>query len=386
MTLFLFVYISIFMIPLFKPYINKEIFTQQMSELLLLNKFSYSGLQQEKTISLLSNIGYEKENLYLVNSCTDALELSVLLSKINDSDRILVQSFTFSSSLLPFLNTKAEIIFLDSIAENIPYVSLDEIKKNYTEKVRVIVLNHYAGISTPEIDLIADFAKQKNIILIEDNAHGLGAKYKNKVLGTFGDFGTISFHDTKNISSGEGGLLISQRNKESINIKINKGTNFNTQEAKNNGYYELVGKGSSFGISEINCALLNTQLLEFSKIQEKRIEKWNFYYNFFKDKIKKEYLPFITKNCEHNAGFFYLFAKDIKHRDAIIKNSKNNNFTASFHYFPLHKSKLGQAIAKKECPNANLNYEKIYRLPLFYEMTVKEQIFICNKILELYNE
>jgi len=308
-----------------------------------------------------------------------------MLCNLREGDEVLVQSFTFSSSALPFINSKAKIRFLDSMASNIPYVSLNTIKNNLNKNVRVVVINHYAGISTPEIVEIKKFTTENNIILLEDNAHGIGSKHENKLLGTFGDFGVISFHDTKNITAGEGGLLITNKNKENVESCINKGTNYNSNLARKNGFYEMVSPGGSFGISELNCALLNAQLEEFDLIQKKRMNQWNFYFNYFKDIIKEENMPFLHSKANHNAGFFYLFANDLKHRDKIIENSKKNNFMSSFHYYPLDLSVLGKEVMQgSSCVNAHLNYERIVRLPLFFNLNEYQQEFICSIIKKCY--
>lgn len=372
------------MIPLYKPKINKRLFNKYINIVNKNNKYSCYGeihkLVQQDIIDIYG------ENIFLTNSGTSSMDIIAKCLNISNEDEILVQSFTFSTTASPFLTYTQKINFIDTVNPNCPYVSLNKIKEKITKKTKVIIINHYAGIATEEIEDIACFCKESNIILIEDNAHGFLSKYNNKLLGTFGDFGIISFHDAKLFTAGAGGIVIFKDPKyaEDLKSKINKGTNFDSDEAKKNGFYKTIGVGGAYGLTELNCALLKTQLDEKEKIIELNKKKWLLYYNYF-IKHLKESIPFIPENQEQNYSMFYLVAKNLDHRNYIISEMKKIGITASFHYYPLHMSEcFGEY--QKECDNSRKNYEVIFRLPIFNGLTKKEQLRIINSVIKIYNE
>ena len=289
------------------------------------------------------NDKYGFKSSLLTSSCTDALEMCSILIDTNPGDEIIIPSYTFVSSALPFASKGATIKFADSAKEH-PNVTFSEIQRLLTSKTKAIVVVHYAGQAT-EIDKIAEFCKQKNIVLIEDAAQAINVKYKDRYLGSYGDLATFSFHETKNIISGEGGLLAINNNSYIKRAEIiwEKGTNrasFFRGEVNKYGWVDL---GSSFLPSELTAAFLWAQLNEIDDIISKRRDIWNYYHEHLNKEellIKGIELPIVPQNCENNYHIFYLVCKSIEQRDSLTKHLKQQGINAVFHYLPLHKSEF----------------------------------------------
>lgn len=323
---------------------------------------------------------------FLSTSCTHALEASAILLNLSEGDEVIVPAYTFVSSALSFYMHGAKIRFCDIRPDTL---NIDEklIEKNISDKTKAIVVVHYAGVSC-EMDEIMRIAKKHDLFVIEDNAHGLFGKYKGLNLGTIGDFSTQSFHETKNISCGEGGaLFVRDKNFiERTEIIFEKGTNRSSFINGQVDKYSWLDKGSSFVLSDLLASLLFSQLLNSVKIQSKRSSLWdNYYKNLSEWAVKhKIRLPFIPNHCEQTFHMFYMIMPNKKIRNIFISYLKDNDITAVFHYLPLDSSVMGSKIRlndQTECPVSEEISNCIVRLPLYFDLDYKKQDKIINTIL-----
>ncbi len=324
----------------------------------------------------------------LTTSCTHATELAALLSDIKEGDEIIMPSYTFVSTADAFVLRGAIPVFVDIRPDT---MNIDEakIEAAITEKTKVIVPVHYAGVSC-EMDQIMELAERYHLVVIEDAAQGVMSTYKGKALGTIGDFGCFSFHETKNYSMGEGGALLIRdaSNVEQAEIIREKGTNrakfFRGQIDK----YTWVDAGSSYLPGDINAAYLMAQLDKADEIFEDRMRSWNLYYELLKpleDKGKIK-LPTIPAGCGHNAHMFYIKAKDLEERTALIHFLKENEIQAVFHYIPLHSAPAGMRFGRfhGEDVYTTKESERLTRLPLFYGLKEEQVRYISEKVTEFY--
>jgi len=324
----------------------------------------------------------------LTTSCTHATELAALLSDIKEGDEIIMPSYTFVSTADAFVLRGAIPVFVDIRPDT---MNIDEakIEAAITEKTKVIVPVHYAGVSC-EMDQIMELAERYHLVVIEDAAQGVMSTYKGKALGTIGDFGCFSFHETKNYSMGEGGALLIRdaSNVERAEIIREKGTNrakfFRGQIDK----YTWVDAGSSYLPGDINAAYLMAQLDKADEIFEDRMRSWNLYYELLKpleDKGKIK-LPTIPAGCGHNAHMFYIKTKDLEERTALIHFLKENEIQAVFHYIPLHSAPAGMRFGRfhGEDVYTTKESERLTRLPLFYGLKEEQVRYISEKVTEFY--
>ena len=324
----------------------------------------------------------------LTTSCTHATEMAAILSNIKPGDEVIMPSYTFVSTADAFVLRGAKAVFVDIRPDT---MNIDEnlIEAAITKKTKAIVPVHYAGVSC-EMDKIMELARKYNLAVIEDAAQGIFSSYKGKALGTIGDYGCFSFHETKNLSMGEGGALLirEQVNVERAEIIREKGTNrskfFRGQVDK----YTWVDAGSSYLPSELNAAYLWGQLESADIIQNNRMNSWNMYYELLKplaDEGKIE-LPFIPENCVHNAHMFYIKAKDLEERTALIDFLKENEINAVFHYIPLHSAPAGRMYGRFNGKDVytTKESERLLRLPLFYGLTPEQVEYISDKVKEFY--
>ncbi|MDY2729773.1 MAG: dTDP-4-amino-4,6-dideoxygalactose transaminase [Clostridium sp.] len=332
------------------------------------------------------NTGTEKA--LLTTSCTHALEMSAFLSEIKEGDEVIMPSYTFVSTADAFVLRGAKIVFVDIRPDT---MNIDEnlIEDAITEKTKAIVPVHYAGVSC-DMDKILEIAKKHNLLVIEDAAQGIMSKYKGKALGTIGDFGCYSFHETKNYSMGEGGAILIRDKKyvEKAEIIREKGTDrskfFRGQVDK----YTWVDNGSSYLPSELNAAYLWAQLEDASIINNKRLHIWNQYYDGLK-KLEDDgfiKLPFIPEGCVHNAHMFYIKAKDLQERSKLITFLKENDIQTVFHYIPLHTAPNGHKVGRfnGEDKYTTKESERLLRLPLHINLKDDEVKYIISKIYEFY--
>lgn len=291
---------------------------------------------------LEKNLGCRKA--LLTHSCTSALEMAALMAGLGPGDEVIMPSFTFVSTANAFVLRGATPVFVDIRPDTL---NLDEklIERAITKKTRAIVPVHYAGVGC-EMKTILALAKKHGLLVIEDAAHCLGATYRRRELGTLGDFGTLSFHETKNIISGEGGALLINNAKytEKAEIFWQKGTNRRAFQLKRTDKYTWIGRGSSFLPGEITAAFLWAQLQESQKINSLRRGIWNRYDCLFADleKAGKIRRPRLPEHTAHNAHMFYLLMPSRELRERAIRALKKAGFQAVFHYVPLHSSPAGR--------------------------------------------
>ena len=324
----------------------------------------------------------------LTTSCTHALEMGALLSGIKPGDEVIMPSYTFVSTADAFVLRGATIVFVDIRPDT---MNIDEtlIEDAVTSKTKAIVPVHYAGVGC-EMDTITEIAKRHNLMVIEDDAQGIMSTYKGQALGTFGTFGCLSFHETKNYSMGEGGaLLINDENYiERAEIIREKGTDRSKFLRGQIDKYTWVEYGSSYLPSELNAAYLYAQLEEADKINNDRLASWDRYYERLKpleDKGRIE-LPFIPEHCTHNAHMFYIKAKDIDERTRLISYLKENDINAVFHYIPLHSAPAGRKYGRfhGEDRFTTKESERLLRLPMYYGLTEIEIEQVCSTVCNFY--
>lgn len=337
------------------------------------------GVYTKKCHSLLEEkLGCKKA--LLTHSCTAALEMAAILLDLKPGDEVIMPSYTFVSTANAFVLRGAVPVFVDIRPDTL---NIDEnlIEDAITPKTKAICCVHYAGVAC-EMDKILDIAHRYNLYVVEDAAQALGSFYKGKPLGTIGDMGCFSFHETKNVISGEGGAIIINNEKfiERAEIIREKGTNrskfFRGQVDK----YTWVDIGSSYLPSDMIAAFLYSQLENMDKINQKRIDIWNEYHEFFKqfeDVIKRPYCP---EYCQHNAHMYYLLFKDLETRTMFIDYMKQNDVSTVFHYIPLHSSPAGQKYCRTygKMDVTNEISDTLVRLPMFYELDDESLKYIIN--------
>ena len=372
------------MIPFNKPY-NSGLETKYILDAIATGKISGNGIFTKKCQHFFVN-NLKSKNTLLTTSCTDALEMSAILANIQLGDEVIMPTYTFVSTANAFLLRGAKVIFVDS-REDHPGMDEDKIEEFINEKTKAIVPVHYAGVAC-EMDKILALAKKHNLLVIEDAAQGIDSFYKGKPLGSIGDMGCFSFHETKNIQCGEGGLLAinNSKFKERAEIIWEKGTNRSAFWRGEVDKYNWVDIGSSFLPSEITAAFLYAQLEQIENIQNKRKAIWSQYKEGFS--ILKKIgigLPNIPKYATNNAHMFYLVCRDQDERTELIEHLKQNKINAVFHYICLHDSPYYKDKHDgKEMPNAK-RYEKcLVRLPLWVNISEKEVDYVIQKVLEFY--
>lgn len=333
---------------------------------------------------------YGFKKAILTTSGTDALEMAAILCDVKPGDEVIVPSYTFVSSALAFVRQGARIIFADS-CENNPNIDPNKIEALITDKTKVIVPVHYAGVAC-DMDRIMDIANRHNILVVEDAAQAIDSYYKGKPLGGIGHFGCFSFHETKNVTAGgEGGLLVvnDERFIRRAEIIWEKGTNRAEFFRGMVNKYGWVDTGSSFLPSEINSAFLWAQLESLDSIQNRRKEIWSRYYEGLKGLAEKGFfmMPNLPEYATNNAHMFYLVCRNLEARTALITFLKENGILAVFHYLSLHLSDYykehHQGIIP-DLPNCDRFADCLVRLPMFYELRDEDVDFVVGKIKEFY--
>jgi len=322
----------------------------------------------------------------LTNSCTSALEMSALLIDLKADDEIIIPSFTFVSTANAFAKQGIKIIFADSKSDS-PNIDETIIEKLITKNTKAIVIVHYAGIAV-DMDKIIDLTQKYNLFLIEDSAQAINSFYKKRPLGSFGHLSAFSFHETKNIQSGEGGLLVINDKKliEKAELLSNNGTNKAAFTRGEVDKYEWISIGSSFKPADTIAAHLYAQLINIDKIQAKRIDIWNRYFEKL-NQITNIDIPVINDYATNNGHMFFITCKSEQIRNSLIEFLKTNNITATFHYQCLHKSPFYlQNNLTQSLPNAERFEKTLLRLPLYYDLSIKQVDFICKQIITFFNE
>lgn len=329
------------------------------------------------------------KHVLLTTSCTSALEMAAILCDIKPGDEVIMPAYTFVSTADAFVARGAKIVFVDIRPDT---MNIDEnfIEEAITPKTKVIVPVHYAGVSC-EMDKILEIAQKYNLKVIEDAAQGMGAAYKGKALGTIGDFGCFSFHETKNYSMGEGGAILFQKDeyKEKAEIVREKGTNRSKFYRGEIDKYTWVDFGSSYLPSDINAAYLWAQLEVADEINENRLETWNYYNENLKDLEKqgKIQLPIIPEECVHNAHMYYIKTKDLNERTRLINYLKSKEIQTVFHYIPLHIAPAGQKYGRfhGEDIYTTKESERLLRLPMYYKLSESDRARVVEEIEKFYN-
>ena len=331
---------------------------------------------------------FHAHKVLLTTSGTTALDMASLLCDLKPGDEVILPSFTFSSSATAFAIYGAKLVFVDVRPDT---MNIDEtkIEAAITDRTRVILAMHYAGVAC-EMDAIMDIARRHNLLVVEDAAQGVMSTYKGKALGTIGDFGCYSFHETKNYSMGEGGavLINNPAYVERAEILREKGTNrtrfFRGQVDK----YTWVDIGDSFLPSELNAAYLWAQLEMADAINNDRLASWNAYRTAFDDLEAKGLveLPVIPEGCVHNAHMFYLKCRDLTERTALIRFLRERDILAVFHYVPLHSAPAGLRFGRfaGEDRYTTAESDRLVRLPLYYGLTEEDREKVIAAVRDFY--
>lgn len=324
----------------------------------------------------------------LTTSCTHATELAALLVDLKEGDEVILPSYTFVSTANAFVLRGAVPVFVDIRPDT---MNIDEklIEDAVTERTRVIAPVHYAGVGC-EMDVIMDIAKKYHLAVVEDAAQAIMASYRGKPLGTFGEFGCFSFHETKNLSMGEGGALLIRDEKdiEQAEIYREKGTDRSKYFRGQVDKYRWQDQGSSYLPSDMNAAYLYAQLNMAEEITRARMDRWNQYRELLAPLAEagKIELPHIPEHCTHNAHMFYIKTKDMEERSRLIAFLKSKDILSVFHYVPLHSAPAGKKFGRfhGEDRYTTKESERLLRLPLFYKLTADQTEYIVEQIKAFY--
>ncbi len=365
------------------PFVGREV--EYIEEAIKSKKICGDGKFTLKCSSWLEKYTGTSKAL-LTTSCTHATEMAALLADIQPGDEVIMPSYTFVSTADAFVLRGAKIVFVD-IRPDTMNIDEDLIEDAITKRTKAIVPVHYAGVAC-EMDKICDIAKKYNLCIIEDAAQGMTSTYKGKILGTIGDYGCYSFHETKNYSMGEGGALLIKDLKNVLRAEIirEKGTNRSQFFRGEIDKYTWMDKGSSYLPSELNAAYLWAQLERYRDIYENRMCSWRLYYGMLEGLKEKGYieLPTIPKGCVHNAHMFYIKVGDIKERTELAFYLKSKKIGAVFHYIPLHTSPAGKRLGRFHGKDryTTKESERLLRLPLYYQL---DAVAIEYIVKEIYN-
>lgn len=367
------------------PYTGKE--NEYIAQAIASHKICGDGTFTKKCNEWIEDQTHTQKAL-LTTSCTHATEMAALLCDIKPGDEVIMPSYTFVSTADAFVLRGATAVFVDIRPDT---MNIDEtlIEAAVTDKTKAIVPVHYAGVSC-EMDTIMDIAKRHNLKVVEDAAQGVLSEYKGQALGTIGDFGCFSFHETKNYSMGEGGCLLI-RDKDMIEqaeIIREKGTNRSKFFRGEIDKYTWVNAGSSYLPSELNAAYLYAQLEDAQKIYDDRMASWDLYYELLAplSEAGNIELPAVPEHCKHNAHMFYIKTADLYERTALIQFLKENEISSVFHYIPLHTAPAGVRYGRfhGEDRYTTKESERLLRLPLYYGLKSDDVRFVCDKIKEFY--
>lgn len=331
---------------------------------------------------------FKAKKVMLTTSGSSALDMAAIMCDIKTGDEVILPSFTFSSTANSFVLAGANLVFVD-IRPDTMNIDEKKIENAITDRTKVIVPVHYAGVAC-EMDTIMDIAKRYSLMVVEDAAQGVMSTYKGKALGTIGDFGCFSFHETKNYSMGEGGAILINNEKyiERAEILREKGTNrsqfFRGQVAK----YNWVDFGDSYLQSDLNAAYLWAQLEVADEINNNRLKSWNSYYDAFKTLAESGIieLPYIPDGCVHNAHMFYIKCRSLEERTRFIEEMRKKGIGCVFHYVPLHSSPAGIKFGRfnGEDEFTTSESDRLVRLPLYYKLDDNDLNFIIKSVKEFF--
>jgi len=373
------------MIPFNKPYFSgKEL---EYMSLAIQNGRTSGNQEYSKKIDKFFCEQYGFKQALFTTSCTDALEMCSILLDIRPGDEVILPSYTFVSTANPFVMRGAKLVFADSCSSQ-PNIDHSKLESLITSKTKAIIVVHYGGVAC-EMDTIVDLCKKHELYLVEDAAQAIDSFYKGKPLGSFGDLSTFSFHETKNLSCGEGGLLAINNEEFTSRAEIiwEKGTNRSSFFRGEIDKYGWVDVGSSFLASDLLGGYLYAQIENLKDIQQKRISIWKKYYELLKSGEGKGWyrLPDIPSYATINGHLFYLVCNSVDERGALISYLRERSIHAVFHYLSLHKSDFyedkhdGRVLA-----NSDKFTHRLVRLPLFYELTEEQIEYICNTICQFF--
>lgn len=375
------------MIPFNKPFLTgKE--AHYMYEAVYTGKLSGNG-KFTKLCQKYFEDRYGFKKALMATSCTDALEMAAILCDVKPGDEVIVPSYTFVSSALAFVRQGAKIVFADSYSNN-PNIDADKLESLITEKTKVIVPVHYAGVAC-DMDKIMAIAEKYNLLVVEDAAQSIDSFYKGRPLGSIGHLAAFSFHETKNVISGEGGLLAinDERFIRRSEIIWEKGTNRSEFFRGEVNKYGWVDTGSSFLPSETISAFLYAQLENLDMIQNRRKEIWQQYHDGLSELQEKGmiHLPYIPEYATNNAHMFYIVCRSLEERTALIKHLKENGVCAVFHYLSLHLSDYNKNHSDyiPDLPSCDRFADCLVRLPMYYELKDEEVKMIIKLIVEFFN-
>ena len=366
------------------PFVGKE--TEYIKEAVEKNGMICGDGPFTKICSQWMKERFQTKNVLLSTSCTHALEMAAFLADIQPGDEVIMPSYTFVSTADAFVLRGATCVFVD-IRPDTMNIDETKIEEAITEKTKAIVPVHYAGVSCA-MDEIMAIAKKYNLKVVEDAAQGVNAFYKGKALGTIGDFGCYSFHETKNYSMGEGGAILFQDDRylEPAEILREKGTNRSQYFRGQIDKYTWVGYGSSYLPSDMNAAYLWAQLEEADKINDKRLSIWNFYHEELKELEDKGVLerPYIPEYATHNAHMYYIKVKDLRVRTKLLAYLKERGILSVFHYVPLHSATAGKKFGRfhGEDVYTTKESERLCRLPMYYSLSLEEAAEVVKALKE----
>lgn len=371
------------MIPFNKPYCSEKALSY-IKNVCNSDTLSGNGMYTKKCHSFFEKrYGFGK--CLLTTSGTDALEMCAMLCNLSPEDEVIVPSFTFVSTALAFLREGCHLVFADCGTEN-PNITIDQIEPLVTSHTKVICVVHYAGVAC-DMEPIMEFANKRGIIVVEDAAHSIDSYYKDHALGSIGHLAAFSFHETKNVSCGEGGMIVinDERFAHRSEIIWEKGTN------RADFYKGLVNKygwcdmGSSFLPSELNAAFLWAQLEELDSIQQKRLHIWHLYDQILRGNIDDRFkLPSIPSYATNNAHMYYILCPSMTVRDNLIYSLKQDNIQAAFHYLPLHSSEFYSSKHDgRELPMCDYYSNCILRLPLYNDLSDSDAQYVGTSVLQI---
>lgn len=331
---------------------------------------------------------YHFKKTFLTTSCTDALEMAALLLQIEPGDEVIAPSYAFVSTVNPFVLRGAKIIFADSLPDH-PNADINHIKSLISPRTKAVVVVHYAGVAV-DMDPLLTLSEKHGFAVVEDAAQAIDAYYKGRALGGIGNFGAFSFHETKNIVSGEGGLLVVNdpdyiQRAEIIREKGTNRTAFFRGQADRYGWTDI---GSSFLPSDMIAAFLYAQLESLESIQAKRMQIWSRYAKALSPLMDSGYFagPQIPSFASNNAHVFYIVLPSLQHRTELMSFLKKEGISAVFHYLSLHKSPyFGPQYTGEQLPNSDRFSDCLLRLPLFFDMTTIQQDYVIGKLLDYYS-
>lgn len=367
------------------PFVGKEL--EYVKQAIDAHKICGDGQFTKKCNAWLEE-RFNAQKVLLTTSGTTALDMAALMCDLQPGDEVILPSFTFSSTATAFVLAGATLVFVDVRPDT---MNIDEtkIEAAITEKTKVIVPVHYAGVAC-EMDTIMDIAKRHHLMVVEDAAQGVMSTYKGKALGTIGDFGCFSFHETKNYSMGEGGAILINDPKynERAEILREKGTNRSKFYRGQVDKYTWIDFGDSYLPSDMNAAYLWAQLEVAEEINNDRLRIYDTYYNAFKylEEAGKLELPIVPQGCVHNAHMFFLKCRSLEERTALINYLKDNDILAVFHYVPLHSAPAGEKFGRfhGEDVYTTAESDKLVRLPMYYKLTQEDQEKVIAAVKAFY--